>query len=81
MESFERGCAVRANDEFHEVLRLYMLTAGILGKKEHEIMRRFQHRPKTEVLMELEALWAEHKVQRFTLGKVVVWRATDEANV
>ena len=31
--------------------------------------------------MELEALWAEHKAQRFTVGKIIMWRATDLANV
>jgi hypothetical protein len=67
--------------EFSEVLRLYLLTAGILGKKEAEILRHFRHRPKTEIVMELEALWAEHKAQRFTIGKFIIWRATDLANV
>lgn len=72
---------MKEHAEFHEVLRVYLLTAGILGKKESEILRNFRHRPKAEVVMELEALWAEHKAQRFTLGKVIVWRATDLANV
>jgi hypothetical protein len=67
--------------EFPELLRLYLVTSGILGRRESEITRRFHYRPKTEIIMELEALWAEHKVQRFTFGKVVVWRATDLANV
>jgi hypothetical protein len=72
---------VKEHAEFPEVLRSFLLTAGILGKREGEIVKRFHYRPKTEVLMELEALWAEHKAQRFTVGKHIIWRATDLANV
>jgi hypothetical protein len=70
----------RVQDEFSEVLRLYLITAGMLGKKENEIAKRFQHHPRTKVVMELEAMWAEKKVQRFTVGRGRVWRATTLAN-
>jgi len=73
---------MRPHDELSQVLRLYLMSAGITGKKQNEIFRRFQHRPHLEILAELEALWAEHKLQRFTIDKkTVVWRATDLANV
>jgi len=68
---------MRPHDELSQVLRLYLMSAGVVGKKEREIFRRFNHRPELEILAELEALWAEHKVQRFTIDKKTrVWRCT-----
>ena len=73
---------MRPHDEFPQVLRLYLMSAGVVGKKESEIIKRFKHRPQLEVIAELEALWADHKAQRFTIdSKTRVWRATDLANV
>lgn len=72
---------MRPGDDFAQVLRLYLMSGGTTGKKENELVKRFHHRPKQEVIVELEALWAEHKAQRFTIGKVRWWRATDQANV
>lgn len=68
--------------EFRELLSIYLMSNGTVGWREMDILRKFQYISKEEIMMELEALWAEEKVQRFTLGpKHVVWRATDKINV
>lgn len=66
--------------ELQTVVTAFLLSAGTLGKKEQEIFRRFKAIPKEEVLRVLENLWREKKVQRFTLGKIQVWRATEALN-
>jgi hypothetical protein len=68
--------------DLREQICIYLMSNGTAGWREIDINRKFDHRPKEEILMELEALWAEEKVQRFTLGpKHVIWRATDKMNV
>jgi hypothetical protein len=67
--------------DLRAVLSAYLLSAGTLGKAENEVLRRLKYVPKEDVLMELENLWAEEKVQRFTLGPKKIWRATDKLNV
>lgn len=67
--------------DVHDSVCAFLLTAGTLGKQEKDIYRRFDHVPRETILVELEALWAEGMVQRFTLGpKSTVWRATDKMN-
>jgi hypothetical protein len=67
--------------DVHDSICAYLLTAGTIGKQQPEIFKRFRHIPRETVLIELEALWAEGKVQRFTLGpKEIIWRATEDMN-
>jgi hypothetical protein len=64
------------------VLSAYLVASGTAGHTEKEIMRRFQHIPKEDILMELHSMWEQEKVQRFTLDpKRVIWRATDYLNM
>lgn len=71
------------------LLRSYLFEAGTQGRKQSEIFHRFKYLPREDVLSELNALWAEEKVQRFTLKQppragapgVIVWRATENFNV
>jgi len=77
---YARGTSVKG--DFHDTICAYLLAAGTWGKRQPEIFHRFKYMPRETVLIELEALWAEGKVQRFTLSpKDVVWRATEEMNV
>jgi hypothetical protein len=68
--------------ELTGMLRAYLFTASTQGKKQMEIFKRFQYIPREQILNELNALWAEERVQRFTIKpNVYVWRATDKFNV
>ena len=72
--------------ELTGMMRAYLFEAGTQGRKESDIYKRFRVIAREEVLLELNALWAEEKVQRFTTSKtsanpVRVWRATDKFNV
>jgi len=67
--------------EFRDILCAYLMSNGTAGWRQIDIYDRFRHIPKEEIMLELEALWAEEKVQRFTVDpKTVVWRATDKMN-
>lgn len=74
---------VRLNWQY--LLKRYLLEAGTIGRKQGEITKRFNNILPDEVIMELEALWAEEKVQRFTTPthgpKTIIWRATEALNV
>jgi hypothetical protein len=60
----------------------YLMAAGTQGKREAEITHRFKYIPREDVIAELEALWEEEKVQRFTIDpRKTIWRATDKINV
>jgi hypothetical protein len=79
MESHAGGAPM---SELTPVLKAYLLEAGTQGRKQSEIFKRLQYIPREDVLSELNALWAEEKVQRFTLKpNLFVWRATDNFNV
>ena len=68
--------------EMTAMLKSYLFMAGTQGKKQSEIFHRFKYLPREDILLELNALWAEEKVQRFTTKpNVFVWRATDKFNV
>lgn len=75
--------------ELTVLLKSYLFQAGTQGRKQSEIFHRLKYLPREDVLSELNALWAEEKVQRFTLKHpvragaqaVIVWRATDNFNV
>lgn len=72
---------MKVKGDVHDSVCAFLLTAGTLGKREQDIYRRFDHVPRETILVELEALWAEGLVQRFTLGpKLTVWRATEKMN-
>jgi hypothetical protein len=72
---------VRFNN-FKGQLISFLIAAGTQGKREAEITHRFKYLPKEDVIMELEELWEEEKVQRFTIDpKRTIWRATDKINV
>lgn len=82
MESYEGGSPV---SELTGMIKSYLLEAGTQGHLQSEIYKRFQYLPREDVLQELNALWAEEKVQRFTTNKAkanptIVWRATDKFN-
>jgi hypothetical protein len=64
------------------VLSAYLISGGTLGFRQNQILHRFKYLPKEDVLMALEVLWEEEKVQRFTMpNKTIVWRATEKINV
>lgn len=64
------------------VLSAYLIASGTSGHTEKEILRRFQHIPKEDIMIELHVMWEQEKVQRFTLDpKRVIWRATDYLNM
>jgi hypothetical protein len=68
--------------DLRAVLSAYLMKAGTMGRRENEIFHRLKYVPKEDVLMELEKLWAEEKVQRFTIDpRKTIWRATDKINV
>lgn len=66
------------------LLKQMLLEAGTVGKTVGEINKRFNKVLPDEINMELEALWAEEKVQRFTQRthgvSATIWRATDKLN-
>lgn len=66
------------------LLKQMLLEAGTVGKTVGEINKRFNKVPPEEINMELEALWAEEQVQRFTQRthgvSATIWRATDKLN-
>ena len=68
------------------VIHAFLLPAGTAGRKQSEIFSRLRQVPREDVLAELDTLWRQEMVQRFTvpqkIGKpYVVWRATDKFNV
>lgn len=81
MVAYEGGPSVTIRD-VRAVLSAYLIASGTSGHTEKEILRRFQHIPKEDIITELHSLWQEEKVQRFTLDpKRVIWRATDYLNM
>jgi hypothetical protein len=70
--------------EWRERLYVFLTSAGTVGRKWSEILHHMERQVQAdEIEMELEALWAENKVQRFqvpTVGRkgrtATVWRAT-----
>jgi hypothetical protein len=81
---YGKGHAVMAKitHDLRELICIYLMSNGTAGWRQIDILDKFKRRPKDEVMMELEALWAEEKVQRFTLSpKHIIWRATDKMNV
>ena len=71
--------------ELTGMMKAYLFEAGTQGRTESDIYKRFRFIAREEVLLELNALWAEEKVQRFTTNKAranptIVWRATDKFN-
>lgn len=77
----ECGAMKKIVHEFRDRLCAYLMSNGTGGWRQNDIFDKFRHVPKEEIVLELEALWAEEKVQRFTIGKQIVWRATDKINV
>ena len=67
--------------EFRDRLCAHLMSNGTAGWRENDIIKKFHHLPPEAIKLELEALWAEEMVQRFTVGKNIVWRATDKMNV
>lgn len=67
--------------ELTPMIKAFLFEAGTQGRRQREIFKRFQYVPQEELLTELQALWSEERVQRFTVGKTHVWRATDKFNV
>lgn len=65
-------------------LKQTLLQAGTIGLKQGEITKKFGRVSQEEIIMHLEAWWAEEKVQRFTAPthgpKVIYWRATEALN-
>lgn len=65
----------------------FLITGGTVGRKQTEILARFQSRVKAAQLKgELEALWAEDKVQKFIVKETqgrgyTLWRATTKIRV
>ncbi len=70
------------NWEYH--LKQALLQAGTVGLKQGEIMKKFGRVSPDDILMHLEALWAEESVQRFTQRthgvSATIWRATEKFN-
>lgn len=72
------------NVEWHERLASLLIRAGTTGKKQSEIVKALQGFATAATLEgQLEAWWAEDKVQRFTVPpperggrSTIVWRAT-----
>lgn len=77
--------AGQINYTWQYLLKRFLLEGGTVGYKEGDVTKKFNMVLKDEVIMELEALWAEEKVQRFTTPthgpKVTIWRATEALNV
>jgi len=67
--------------ELTPMIRAFLFEAGTQGRTQREIFKRFQYIPQEELLTELHALWSEERVQRFSVKKTFVWRATDKFNV
>lgn len=71
-------------DEWREDLVRLLVASGTVGLKQSEVTTRLHHKVEAEyVVNELKALWAQEKVQRFTIpakGKQgregTIWRAT-----
>lgn len=67
------------------LLKRYLLEGGTVGYKQGEITKKFNSVPSDEIVMELEALFAEEKVQRFSQRThgvtATIWRACDSLNV
>lgn len=68
--------------DIRALLAAYLMASGTAGHTQKEIMRRFQHVPRDDIMTELHMMWEQEMVQRFTLDpKTTVWRATDKLNV
>lgn len=67
--------------DIRAVLSAYLMAAGTTGRTESQMVNRFKHIPKEDLITELEVLWELKKVQRFTIDKKRVWRATVDLNV
>jgi hypothetical protein len=67
--------------DLHAVLSAFLISAGTLGRREAELRKRFRHLVWEDVLMELQIMWEKEQVQRFTMDKKHIWRATDKLNV
>jgi hypothetical protein len=68
--------------DMQAVLSAYLISGGTTGFRQNQILHRFKYLPKEDVLMALEVLWEEQKVQRFTMpNNTFVWRATEKLNV
>jgi len=67
--------------DIRAIVAAYLLSSGTLGRREAEIRKRFSHIAWEDILNELEFFWSKEQVQRFTLNKKHVWRATDKLNV
>jgi hypothetical protein len=67
--------------DLRAVLSAYLLSSGTLGRREAELRKRFRHIAWEDVLMELQFLWEKEQVQRFTIDRKHIWRATDKLNV
>ena len=81
MVAYEGGPSVTIRD-IRAVLCAYLIPGGTSGRTQKEIMRRFHHIPREDIITELQVLWEQEMVQRFTLDpKTVVWRATEKLNV
>jgi len=67
--------------DLRDVLKAFLLASGTLGRREAEIRKRFPGVAWDDILMELQIMWERQRVQRFTLDKKHIWRATEEMNV
>lgn len=71
-------------EEWQDQLRRFLISGGLGGREQSRIMAVLSTRVYADrVLLELNGLRAEGKVQKFNLpgkgrGTVVVWRATSE---
>jgi hypothetical protein len=74
----------REYKDWRELLINYLIEAGTVGKKQAEIVTKFEHHASAAVITgELEALQSEDKVQLFHITpkggsgrKYKLWRAT-----
>ena len=68
--------------DIRAVVSAYLLSSGTLGRREGEIFKRFNYLPREDILNELQVLWEQEQVQRFTDEKKKhIWRATEKLNV
>ena len=67
--------------DWKQQLQNYLMACGTTGTTFTKIQERFKSIPRSILEEELEFLWHDAKVQRFTLStKVTIWRALEAMN-
>jgi len=75
MVASEEGKALTFR-RWHKLLEQLLVSQGLHGGKQTEIVKYFDEADKDELLAYLELLVKEDKAQKFIYNRTVYWRAT-----